>query len=324
MTSKKIFNWGVVGPGKIAHKFVEDLLTLPNARLHGVASRSLDRAQEFANKYDAPYAYGSYEELVNCPELDVVYIATPHSGHCKNTLLFLNSKIPVLCEKPMGVNPPEVQQMVAVARNQETYLMEALWTRFLPAIQKVITLIKEDQIGEVLTIKADFGFQATFDPKSRLFDPELAGGALLDIGIYPAFLATLIFGKPNSVKATAFLGSTGVDESNGMLLGYPSGKMAILTSTILHETATVAEIYGTKGKIMIPSRWHESKTVALIDADGKEEVFTFDYPQRGYHAEAAAVMEDLSNNKQENGFWSLEDTLNLSNLLDQVKTAFLV
>ncbi len=322
MTSKKIFNWGVVGPGKIAHKFVEDLLTLPNARLHGVASRSLERAQQFADQYNAPHAYGSYEALVNCPELDVVYIATPHSGHCKNTLLFLNNKIPVLCEKPMGVNPEEVQQMITAARDQQTYLMEALWTRFLPAIQKVITLINEGQIGEVQTIKADFGFQATFDPKSRLFDPELAGGALLDIGIYPAFLATLIFGKPNSVKATAFSGSTGVDESNAMLLGYPSGKMAILTSTILHETATVAEIYGTKGKIMIPSRWHESKTVTLIDGEGKEEVFTFDYPQRGYHAEAAAVMEDLSNNKQENSFWSLEDSLNLSTLLDQVKIAF--
>ncbi len=322
MTSKKIFNWGVIGPGKIAHKFVKDLLTLPNARLHGVASRSLDRAQEFANQYNAPHAYGSYEDLVSCPELDIVYIATPHSEHCKNTLLFLNNKIPVLCEKPMGINSLEVQQMVTTARNQQTYLMEALWTRFLPAIQKIITLINEGQIGEVLTVKADFGFQATFDPKSRLFNPELAGGALLDIGIYPAFLATLILGKPNRVKAMAFTGSTGVDESNAMLFEYPAGKMAILSSTILHESPTVAEIYGTKGKIIIPSRWHEAKSFILTNTKGEERSFAFDYPQVGYQAEAAAVMEDLSNDKQENSFWSLEDTLNLSALLDQIKANF--
>ena len=322
MTSKKIINWGVIGPGKIAHKFVQDLLTLPNARLHAVASRSLERAQEFANQYDAPHAYGSYDELGNCPDLDVVYIATPHSEHAKNTILLLNKKIPVLCEKPMGINQQEVQQMISVARDQQTYLMEALWTRFLPAFQKLIAVIEAGRIGEVLTLKADFGFQADFDPKSRLFDPVLAGGALLDIGIYPAFLATLLLGKPNQIKAMAHVGSTGVDEANAILLKFPSGKMAILSSTILHESPTVAEIYGTKGKIIIPSRWHEAKTFTLIDANGEEEAFVFDYPQRGYHAEAAAVMADLTNNKQESNLWSLDKTLDLSILLDQIKIAF--
>ncbi len=322
MTSKRIFNWGVLGPGKIAHKFVQDLLTLPNARLHAVASRSIDRAQEFADKYHAPYAYGSYEDLVNCPDLDVVYIATPHNSHCENTLFLLRNKIPVLCEKPMGINQAEVQQMVAVAGEQETYLMEALWTRFLPAFQKVLKIIEEGQIGEVLTLKADFGFRAKFDPKSRLFDPALAGGALLDIGIYPAFLATVLLGKPNRIKAIAHNGSTGVDESNAMLLEYSSGKMAILSSTILHDSPTVAEIYGTKGKIIIPGRWHEAKIVKVTDQHGEEASFIFDYPQRGYHAEAVAVMEDLAENRKENNQWSLKNTLDLSNLLDQIKADF--
>jgi len=322
MTSKKIFNWGVIGPGKIAHKFVQDLLTLPNARLHAVASRSLDRAQKFADEYDALHAYGSYDELSNCSDLDVVYIATPHSEHSKNAILFLNKKIPVLCEKPIGINQLEVQQMITAARTQQTYLMEALWTRFLPAFQKVIAIIKEGEIGEVLTVKADFGFRADFDPRSRLFDPVLAGGALLDIGIYPAFLATVLLGKPNRVKAIAHKGSTGVDEANAILLEYDSGKMAILSSTILHESPTVAEIYGTKGKIIIPGRWHEAKTFTLTDANGEAATFDFDYPQRGFHAEAAAVMEDLTNNKQENNLWSLGNTLDLSILLDQIKTAF--
>jgi len=324
MTSKKIFNWGVVGPGKIAQKFVQDLLTLPNARLHAVASRSLDRAQKFANQYHAPHAYGSYDELVNCPELDVVYIATPHSEHCKNTLLLLNHKIPVLCEKPLGINQVEVQQMIATARDQQTFLMEALWTRFLPAIKKVIAIIKDGRIGEVLTVKSDFGFQADNDPKSRLFDPALAGGALLDIGIYPVFIATLILGKPDNIKAIAHKGTTGVDEANAMLLEYSSGKMAVLSSTILYESPTLTEIYGTKGKIIIPGRWHEAKTFLVIDANGEEESFVFDYPQRGYQAEAAAVMEDLTNNKQENKLWSLDNTLDLSILLDQIKAGFSV
>jgi len=156
MSTKKIFNWGVLGPGKIAHKFVQDLLTLPNARLHAVASRSIDRAREFADKYDATHAYGSYGDLVNCPDLDVVYIATPHNSHCENTLLLLKNKIPVLCEKPMGINQEEVQQMIATSREQETYLMEALWTRFLPVFQKVTDIVESGQIGEVLTLKADF------------------------------------------------------------------------------------------------------------------------------------------------------------------------
>jgi len=322
MTSKKVFNWGVIGPGKIAQKFVQDLLTLPNARLHAVASRSLDRAQKFADQYGASYAYGSYEALGNCPDLDVVYIATPHSEHAKNTILLLNKRIPVLCEKPMGTNQQEVQQIITAAQAQQTYLMEALWTRFLPAFQKVISLIKEGRLGEVLTLKADFGFRADFDPKSRLFDPALAGGALLDIGIYPAFLATVLLGKPNQIKAIAHRGATGVDEANAILLKYDSGKMAVLSSTILHETPTIAEIYGTKGKIIISSRWHEAKTFTLTDANGEEEVFAFDYPQRGFHAEATAVMEDLINNKQENNLWSLGNTLDLSILLDQIKTAF--
>jgi len=322
MTSQKIFNWGVIGPGKIAHKFVQDLLTLPDARLHAVASRSLERAQKFADQYDASHAYGSYEELSSCPDLDVVYIATPHSEHAKNTILLLNKKIPVLCEKPMGINQQEVQQMITAAKDQQTYLMEALWTRFLPAFQKVVAIIEEGRIGEVLTLRADFGFQANFDPKSRLFDPALAGGALLDIGIYPAFLSMVLFGKPNRIKAISHKGSTGVDEANAILLEYGAGKMAVLSSTILHETPTVAEIFGTKGKIIISSRWHESKMFTLTVKDGEEEVFVFDYSQRGYHAEAAAVMNDLTENNQENNLWSLDNTLDLSILLDQIKTAF--
>ena len=321
MTPKKIFNWGVLGPGRIAHKFVEDLLTLPNARLHAVASRSIDRAQEFADKYQANHAYGNYEALVNCPDLDIVYVATPHSEHCKNTLLLLKNKIPVLCEKPMAVNQQEVQKMVTFARDQQTYLMEAVWTRFLPAIQKVIAIIEAGEIGEILTLKSDFGFQAEFDPKSRLFNPELAGGALLDIGIYPVFLATVLMGKPHIVKAIACKGSTGVDEANAILLEFSGKRMAILTSTILYESPTIAEIYGTKGKIIIPSRWHEAKRFSILKY-GEEKSVIFDYPERGFQMEAAAVMEDISKNKKESDIWSLDSSLYLSTLLDQINDAF--
>jgi len=322
--TKKIFNWGIVAPGKIAHKFVQDLLTLPNARVHAVASRSLDRAEVFAKQYGATHAYGNYEAMTDCPDLDVVYIASPHNFHCAHSLLFLNKKISVLCEKPMGVDEEEVAKMIQAARQQKTYLMEALWTRFLPMTEKVLALLKEDAIGEVKTVQADFGFEAVFNAEGRLFNPALAGGALLDIGIYPAFLATLILGLPqNILRAEADFGRTKVDETNDIILDYRNGKKAILQASILEDLPTIAEIYGTKGKITIPSRWHEAKSCTLEKKDGAIETFHFDYEQRGYHAEAAAVMKDLTLGKQENEKWTLNLSLELITLLDQIKQGFL-
>lgn len=312
-------NWGIIGPGRIAHKFAKDLAQLPNARLFAVASRSLDRAQEFARQYDAPHAFGNYEEIVNCEGLDVVYVATPHTGHYEHTLLCLRNRIPVLCEKPMAVAPWQVQQMIQTAREHDTFLMEAIWTRFIPTHLKMWELIEQDVIGKVLTVKADFGFKPDFDPHSRLFSRELAGGSLLDIGIYPVFLAMNLLGKPDEIQAIAHLGATGVDEEVGMLFKYLSGQMAHLHSTIRMETKSEAYIYGEKGTIYLHSRWHEPSSMSLLLPGQAPQYFNFDYGVIGYSYEAEEVMRCLRAGKQESEALPLSFSANLMEVLFTIR-----
>lgn len=313
------FNWGVIGPGKIAHKFVQDLKATGNARLHAVASRDEDRAKAFAAQYGASHYYGGYEQIVTCPDLHAVYIATPHTGHMENTVMCLESKMPVLCEKPFAMNAREVREMIAAARRNDTFLMEALWTRFLPTTQKALEIIESGTIGEVLSVKADFGFKAEFNPEGRLFNRALGGGSLLDIGIYPAFLSLLILGKPQSIKAMANIGSTGVDEECGALLQYEGGKMAHLHSTILARTKTEAFIYGEKGTIHMHTRWHEPTSMSLLIEGERPEDFHLEMPGKGYHYEAAEVMKCLSEGKKESDLMPLSFSLDLIELLDAIR-----
>lgn len=315
----KVFNWGIIGLGKIAHKFAQDLQGIKSAKLYAVASRSFPKAEAFAKQYGAPHAFGTYEEIVNCPDLDVVYIATPHAFHCENTIMCLNNKIPVLCEKPFAMNAAEVRRMIAAAKNNNTFLMEALWTRFLPSIQKTLSIIEKGTIGEVLSIKADFGFKADFDPEGRLYNQKLGGGSLLDIGIYPVFLSLLILGRPINVKALATIGQTNVDESCGILLKYTNNKIALLDSTIVAKTATEALIYGEKGTIRINGRWHEPTSITLM-VDGKEpkDIF-FDYNSNGYSYEAEEVMRCLRQKKLSSPLLNHHFSLDLIELLDEIR-----
>ncbi len=315
----KIYNWGIIGPGRIAHKFAQDLTTLPNARLHAVASRSLERAEAFAKQYGATHAYGSYAELVDCPDLDVVYVASPHTGHCEHSLLCLNHGIAVLCEKPFALNRREVQKMVQTAQDKKVFLMEAIWTRFLPATLKALQLIEDGTIGEVISVKADFGFKANFDPQGRLFNPELGGGALLDIGIYPCFLATLLFGAPQQMKTLANLGQTGVDEEIGIVLQYANGKMAHLHSSLLATTKCEAFIYGEHGTIHIHTRWHEATSMSLLLNDERPQDFHFDLKGNGYGFEAEEVMRCLESGKTESDSLPLAFSQKLIKLLDDIR-----
>jgi len=315
----KKYNWGIIGLGKIAQKFAQDLKVIPNARLHAVASRSANRAKAFAKLYRAPYSYGSYEEILKCPDLDVVYIATPHVLHCENTMMCLEHQIPVLCEKPFAMNAAQAKRMISLAQFQKTFLMEALWTRFLPTIEKTLELIEEGAIGELISLKADFGFDAPFDPESRLFNQNLGGGSLLDVGIYPVFLSLLLFGKPQTIKASATIGTTNVDENCGVVLKYENNQIAILDSSMVTKTATEAIINGTKGTIKINSRWHEPTSLTLSLKDGTSKDFHFDFNSNGYHYEAAAVMESLEKNQTEHPWMSLDFSLDLMELLDQIR-----
>ena len=311
--------WGIIGPGRIAHKFAQDLKQVADAKLTAVASRDLGRAQAFAREYGATYSYGSYEEIINCPELDAVYIASPHIGHFEHTLLCLNAKIPVLCEKPFAMNTAQVSEMIHVARSNNVFLMEALWTRFLPSTLKTLEIIASGAIGKVLGVKADFGFKAPYDIYKRTFNKDLGGGALLDIGIYPLFFSYLILGKPAKITAQAIFGETKVDESTGMTLTYSDGTFAFLDATFMTETTCEAFVYGEKGRIRIHPRWHESKVLTVEYEDKTTETFTFERPTWGYQYEIEEVSACLAAGKLESDSWTLVDSMNLISLLDAVR-----
>ncbi|GAA4458442.1 Gfo/Idh/MocA family oxidoreductase [Nibrella saemangeumensis] len=311
--------WGILGLGRIAHKFATDLLTLPDAELYAVASASAERAADFATQYNVPHHFGRYEDLLTCEGLDVVYIATPHVGHHAHTLLCLNSGLPVLCEKPFAMNARQVQEMVQTARINNVFLMEALWSRFIPSVQKALELIEAGAIGKVLGVRADFGFQAPFLPDKRGFNKDLGGGSLLDIGIYPLFLSYLILGKPQTIKASVTMSPTGVDEQCGMVLTYAGNQMAVLNSSFVTITRTHAFIYGETGNIYIHGRWHESQAVTLEPHEGDKQVFSFERSTWGYDYEAHHVMQCLREGHTESPLWTLDDSLNLIELLDAVR-----
>ncbi|MEO1258811.1 MAG: Gfo/Idh/MocA family oxidoreductase [Bacteroidota bacterium] len=319
MTSS--INWGIVGPGRIAHKFAKDLALVKNAKLHAVASRSLERAKDFAKQYGAAHAYGSYDELTKCPDLDVVYIASPHTGHHPHSLLFLENKIPVLCEKPLAINTRQVREMVKTAREQKTFLMEAIWTRFIPLFEKTIEWVESGIIGPINTIRADFGFKANYGPEHRVFNPKLGGGSLLDVGLYPVFIATHFLGKPVDIRATAIKSPAGTDNSCAMVFRYPDNEIAILDSSLINHTRTTAVLYGEKGRIHLHSRFHEGEQ-ATISIYGKEdEVFNFAKTGIGYFHEIEAVNDCLRRGQTECEKLPLDFSIAMMENLDAVRDA---
>ena len=292
---------------------------LKNARIHAVASRSESKAADFAKQYQVPHHYGSYVEILKCPDLDIVYIATPHNSHCENTIMCLEHQLAVLCEKPLAINAAEVGRMISLAKFQKTYLMEALWTRFLPSTRKMLELIESGVIGDLVSLRADFGFNAPFDPKGRLFNHHLGGGALLDVGIYPVFLSLLLFGRPQELKALATIGKTNVDENCNIVLKYENNRIATLYTSIVAKTSTEAVVYGTKGAIRLNSRWHEPTSLTLLLNDEEPKDFFFEFIGNGYYYEAKALMEDLSAGHYENALMSLDFSHDLMELLDQIR-----
>ncbi|MES2796354.1 MAG: Gfo/Idh/MocA family oxidoreductase [Bacteroidota bacterium] len=319
MSEQKKYNWGILAPGGIAQKFADDLQFVPNARVHAVASRSLERAEAFAQKYGAQHAFGSYEELVNCPDLDVIYIATPHSEHYANTLMCLNAGIPVLCEKAFAVNSKQLTEMVALARSKKIFLQEAIWTRFHPSIAKVMAILAAGTIGKIVHIAADFGFMAGSDLNHRIFNPNLTGGSLMDIGIYPLFISKLLLGNPETIKAVAVKAVTGVDMNCSMALNYTSGATASLFSTVGAVTDTTCTIYGDKGKILIHGRFHETKGITVFEEGQEPQFIECERLGHGYSYEAEDVQRCLAEGLTENNKLPLSFSLELMAILDEVR-----
>ena len=316
--SKK-FNWGIIGLGQIAESFADDLKLLPEARLFAVASRNQQKADLFAEKYDAPYAYGCYEDIVKNKELDIIYIATPHSLHCENTIMCLESKIAVLCEKPLAINSVEVKKMITCSKENNTFLMEAMWTRFLPSIEKLLELIEQKVIGNTQLIRADFGIKAPKDMNNRLFNINLGGGSLLDVGIYPVFLSLLILGMPSFIEAVASICPTGADENCGITLKNNKGQIASLFSSIVARTGIEAEIIGDDGRILLHSEFYRPTMLSIIRQDGSIETIEPQCTGNGFTYEAAEVMNCLKKGTIESKKMSHSVSLQLMEVLDKIR-----
>lgn len=313
--------WGILAPGRISQKFAAALADAAGARLTAVGSRDAGRAGAFAAAHGIPatHAHGSYEALAADPEVDAVYIGSPHSGHCEHTLLCLAHGKHVLCEKPLAVNAAQGERMVAAARASGLLLMEAVWTRFLPSLARARELVAGGAIGEVRLVQADFGFRAPFDPHSRLFAPELAGGALLDLGIYPLTLASLFCGPPVAIHATANLGPTGVDEETAIVLRHARGELATLSCSLRSDTPREAHIIGTAGRLRLLFPWWAGTGLAVQRGGGGEKLL--DLPSRGggYAHEAEAFMDLLRAGRTEPDVMPLNESLSILRTMDTIR-----
>lgn len=315
MTKK--YNWAILGCGKIAEKFSKELKFLPNANLYAAASRNLKNAQNFAHEFGFEKAYGSYEEMVKDANIDIVYIATPHSFHLKHSLLCLNHKKAVLCEKPFAINTKEVKQMIKAAQENNTFLMEAFWTRFKPQFLKMLDIVKSKELGELKFVKSDFMFLAEYAPEKRLYNINLGGGSLLDIGIYPIFTSLIMLGKPTTIKAIPHFSATGVDESIAMVFSYENGATAVLTSSITSQCKNETELCFENGFVKVE---RYSKEPILMNKNGTNHYIDFNAgPGLGYHYEASHVMECLDNNLTESPILPYSFSLDLMEILDAVR-----
>lgn len=296
-----MIKWGILGCGGIANTFARAVKeAVPEGTLVACAARSEDRARSFADKYGIEKHYGSYQELVNDPDVDAVYVATPHSHHHEQTLLSLNSGKHVLCEKALAINSKEVEEMFALANEKGLFLMEAMWMRFLPAMRYLRDYLKKGELGDVKAVSADFSFAGNSDPQRRLLNPALAGGALLDVGIYPLSFALMILGdEPEKVTGEAHLGKTGVDEHNSFTLEYSDGVKASCTSSVVKDGSKAARVECTGGVIDIPLFWRAQKLlISKAGSEGPEEV-PLPFDCNGFEYEVRDAIDSIKEGKTE-------------------------
>jgi predicted dehydrogenase len=354
-----VIRWGILGTGQIARQFAEALGYLDDAELTAVGSRSIENAKRFVDQYPAKRFYGSFEELVADPDLDVVYIATPHHVHRDHSILALNAGKPILCEKPFAVNARQAQEVIDLAREKNLFCMEAMWMRFLPAMQDAVNQVISGVIGKPAQLRADFGTPFRFYPKGRQFDPALAGGALLDLGIYPISLAIQLFGPAVETLSVVTMGDTGVDEASTIVMKHGGGEVSTIQSSIRHSLPTEAVITGSSGTVKIHSplyRPHKVTTEKFSFVDGEtsnpaspsklrtlvkntpplqklmlrlEAILSplqgalrtkvIPFIGNGYNYEAAAVHQCLRSNKLECHTMPLENTLMILRTMDSIR-----
>lgn len=315
----EIIRWGILGTGNIAKRFAKGLAALPDARLAAVGSRTQAAADAFGDLFHAPRRHVSYADLAHDPDVDVVYIATPHHLHKENSLLCLNAGKAVLCEKPFTINAVEAAEVIRVARARRIFVMEAMWTRFLPLMVRLREMLAAGVIGEVRMLMADFGFRTDVDPRSRLFDPHMGGGGLLDVGVYPVSLASIVFGPPARITGMAHLGETGVDEQSAAILGYAGGQLALVSSAVRTSTPHEAHLFGTEGRIHIHRPWWMPRAMTLFRNEGDGEVIEVPFEGNGFNYEAAEVARCLRAGRLESETMPLDETLSIMQTMDAMR-----
>jgi len=321
MNGTKI-RWGILGCGRIARKFASDLRLVEDAELIAVASRSKETLDSFTKDFPCKHLHNSYEGLVANDDVDVIYIATPHSHHHEHTLLCLNNNKAVLCEKAFAINSPQAKEMIDTARKKKVFLMEALWSKFLPHYKKLMELLEQKTLGDIKSVLVNFGFKTGVHSPPRLFDPALGGGTLLDIGIYNVFMTISVLGVPDSIETIMTPASTGIDEQLSVTFKYNNGAIAQMFSSFTTNLPIEAEINGSEGNITLTSRFYEpsSKIELSRQIPYEREIIQVEREAGvGYQYEARHVNECLKKGLTESPVMTHADTLTLIELLDAIR-----
>ena len=318
----EVFKWGIIGPGSIANDFADDLKFVGRPQvISSILSHREESAKEFAEKHDVQEYYTDINNFIGNRNFDAVYIATPHTAHYEQALACLNAGIPVLCEKPLVINANQVQDLIQAAEKNNCFLLEGMWIRFLPSINTVLELIEKDKIGKVISIKASMSYKAPRDTDNRYFNPELGGGSLLDLGIYPVFLSHLLLGKPFRIDATGKLSQEGVDETCAILCSYESGGHALLESSIITQSELSAEIAGDKGVIKIMSPWNEKPAAIKLKEyhRDEEEQLPCEWEGRGFQYQVEEVLRCLDAKQIYSNLYCHHFSLDIMKTLDEVR-----
>jgi predicted dehydrogenase len=312
------FSWGILGPGGIARAFAKDLTLLEGHTVGAVGSRSLSNAQSFADDFGGT-AYGSYEELINDSTIDAIYVATPHPAHHDNVISALDAGKAVLCEKPFAVNAKQAQAMVDAASRNKVALMEAMWARFLPHYAQVREIIASDVLGPIFSIHADHGQRLADQNIPRLIEPQLAGGALLDLGIYPISFAHMILGNPVAINSSAVMTDKGVDAQSSMIFTYENGAQAVLTTTMIEQTPCRAVVAGLNGWLEIDRTFYNPASMRVVLNDGSVTEYPNTYSGHGLREQAESFKQLVQSGKLQSDILSWKDTVDIMKSMDTVR-----
>jgi predicted dehydrogenase len=314
------FKWGIIGTGGIARAFATDIAHVSDHVIAAVGSRNLETAENFVKSIPGAKAYGSYEALINDSDIDAIYVATPHPSHKDNVIAALKAKKPVLCEKPFAVNASQAKEMVAAAKAHDVALMEAMWARFLPHYAKIREIVASGVLGQITTIHADHGQRLADQNIPRLVEPSLAGGALLDLGIYPISFAHMVLGIPQTITSTAVFTDKGVDAQTSMIFDYGNGAQAILNTTMIVQTPCTAVIAGLKGYLEVDRTFYNPTSMRLTLFDGTVTEYPSDYKGHGLREQAVEFARVVKNGAKESPILTWDDTIAIMEIMDTVRS----